>query len=80
LDRHVKFENEVLKINVSRLQGENEQVKEQKKKIAKQVKKWYARSHNVVIENRQLRLKIRYMKRKKQAKTPVVGIDIQINT
>jgi len=51
LDRHIKYENEVLKINVAKLQRENEQVQEEKKKLAKQVKKWYERSQNVMIDN-----------------------------
>jgi len=80
LDRHIKYENEVLKTIVAKLQERNEKMQEEKKKLAKQVKKWYARSQNVMIENRKMRVKIINMKRKKQTTTPTTSIDIQINT
>jgi regulator of replication initiation timing len=44
LDQHIKNENEVLRNNMARLQKENEQLEIEKKKLEKQVRKWYVRN------------------------------------
>ena len=64
LDRHIKNENEVLINNVARLQKENEQLEIEKKKLEKQVMKWYVRSQRVMMVNKILKVKILKHKRR----------------